>query len=563
MSLPTYRADHYHTYDELTGWLRALCAARPGYFSLEQIGTSPEGRAIWVVTAADRAAGAPDERPAYWIDGNTHASELMGSAAALYTLDYLARNAETPAVAELLRTRTLYIAPRINPDGAEFVLRTGHALRSAPRLWPDATEPPGFIAQDVDGDGEVLQMRVPAPDGAWKISGLDNRLLVPRAPWDMQGTFFHVYTEGVFDEAAWADGHRPGGQSPYGLDFNRNYPVRWEPEHKQRGAGAYPLSEPETRAVVDFFEAHRNIGGALSYHTFSGVLLRPFSDRPDEDMPALDRATFARLGARCEELTGFPCKSTYHDFCYDRSNLTRGVFDDWAYEHYGVHAYTMELWSPWRQAGLDFSDDMLRFFFRRTEQDDLAMLHWNDRALGGRAFVDWRAVEHPQLGAVEIGGWRWLTSWRNAPPELLAAECHPACLFSLDHARALPQPSLKLTAQALGADLWRVEALCHNGGYLPTYITAMAKQHGIVRPLHLVASASGGAKIVEGKRHQRVGHLEGHATITAAAPSSFFAQGAPRAHEARHAWIVRGPGELTVRWWGDRIGAIERAVRLT
>jgi murein tripeptide amidase MpaA len=561
--LPTYRADHYHTHDELTDWLTALCEALPALFTMESIGASPQGRPIWVVTAADRAHGAPSDRPAYWIDGNTHASELMGSAAALYTLDYLARHHDAPAIAELLRERTLYIAPRINPDGAEHVLQTGHALRSAPRLWPEPDQAPGFIPGDVDGDGETLQMRVAAADGAWKVSKRDPRLLIPRAPWDAQGTFYHLYTEGHFDPTVWADGVLPGGESGYGLDFNRNYPARWEPEHQQRGAGAYPLSEPETRAVVDFFQTHRNIGGALSYHTFSGVLLRPFSDRPDDQMPALDRATFGRLGARCEELTGFPCKSTYHDFCYDRAKLTRGVFDDWAYEDYGVHAYTMELWSPWKQAGLDFSDDMLRFFFRRTEEDDLAMLDWNDRALGGRMFAPWRAVEHPQLGVVEVGGWRWLHSWRNAPPELLASECHPACLFSLDHARALPSPQLTVRAEPLGADLWRVTATCRNTGYLPTYITAMADQHGLARALHLEVTPAGGAQLIEGRAHQRIGHLSGHANITGPAPSSFFAQGSPRAHEARHAWIVRGPGALTVRWWGDRIGALEATARLS
>lgn len=52
---------------------------------------------------------------------------------------------------------------------------------------------------------------------------------------------------------------------PYGgLDFNRNYPFGWFHESRQAGAGAYPLSNPENKAVVDFVLAHHNIGAVAT-----------------------------------------------------------------------------------------------------------------------------------------------------------------------------------------------------------------------------------------------------------------------------------------------------------
>ena len=60
-----------------------------------------------------------------------------------------------------------------------------------------------------------------------------------------------------------------------GLDLNRNFPTQWRQEYEQVGAGPYPTSEPEVRAMVDFIVSTSNIGAAISYHTHSGVILRP------------------------------------------------------------------------------------------------------------------------------------------------------------------------------------------------------------------------------------------------------------------------------------------------
>ncbi len=42
-----------------------------------------------------------------------------------------------------------------------------------------------------------------------------------------------------------------------GLDLNRNFPSLWRQEFEQVGAGEYPTSEPEVKAMVDFIVGHR------------------------------------------------------------------------------------------------------------------------------------------------------------------------------------------------------------------------------------------------------------------------------------------------------------------
>src|SRR5262245_33256851 len=72
--------DRYLSYDALTNQLRSWAEAYPDVVQLESIGTTPEGRNLWVlVVGADRDR----VRPGVWVDGNMHAIELCGSSVAL------------------------------------------------------------------------------------------------------------------------------------------------------------------------------------------------------------------------------------------------------------------------------------------------------------------------------------------------------------------------------------------------------------------------------------------------------------------------------------------------
>ncbi len=92
-----------------------------------------------------------------------------------------------------------------------------------------------------------------------------------------------------------------------GLDFNRNFPFEWRAEGDQHGAGPYPTSEPEIRALVDFIVKHPNINIAITFHTFSRVILRPYSTKSDDDMNAEDLWVFKKIGELGTKLTGYRC----------------------------------------------------------------------------------------------------------------------------------------------------------------------------------------------------------------------------------------------------------------
>jgi hypothetical protein len=78
------------------------------------------------------------------------------------------------------------------------------------------------------------------------------------------------------------------------------------------------------RAVVDFIVKHPNIGAGVSFHTHSGVILRPFSSEPDENMPAEDLWLYKNFGKKSTELTGYKNISIYHDFKYHPKQIITG-----------------------------------------------------------------------------------------------------------------------------------------------------------------------------------------------------------------------------------------------
>src|SRR6185436_14221071 len=142
-------------------------------------------------------------------------------------------------IRNLLDTRTLYIRPKFNPDGADLALTTATILRSTPRPYDEdldglLDEDPG---DDLNKDGIVTEMRVKSQTGGWKQSGVDARVMVKRDANETGGTYYDVFDEGVDDDG---DG-KFNEDGVGGIDMNRNFPREWGMEFEQQGAGPFPL----------------------------------------------------------------------------------------------------------------------------------------------------------------------------------------------------------------------------------------------------------------------------------------------------------------------------------
>src|SRR4030095_12958601 len=427
--------EKYLSYAELNACLAAWTKQYPDTARVTALGKSAEGRDIPLLTIGRN----PDEaRPAIWIDGNMHASELCGSSVALAMAeDILALHkggldvggkAFPAHMVEALTDALFYVVPRISPDGAEEVLTKGRFVRSSPVNDRANKDHAYWETADIDGNSIASYMRKQDPDGELvELRGengelLDPSVMAPRMPED-PGPYFQLYPEG---RIANFDGWRipnPHFLSDNPYDFNRNFPYTWAPESQQEGAGHYPGSAPEQRAILDFVTNHPNIFAWLNLHTFGGVLIRPLGDKPDSKMNPADLAIFEQVEAWMTEHTGYATVSGYHEFLYEPEKPIYGDLSDYAYHQRGALAYVVELWDLFKQLGIERKKPFVDHYVKFGRKDILALAKFDREQNKGRVFGRWKKVTHPQLGEVEVNGFDPRIGVWNPPYEKLAETC--------------------------------------------------------------------------------------------------------------------------------------------
>ncbi len=558
--------DRYYDYEEMTTALEQLQAAHPDIMALQSLGKTPEGRDVWAVTITGPGAPA-DKKPGYLMDASHHAGEVTGTMTALYTVWYLVTHyGENEAITRLVDETSLYVLPRLSVDGVETYLKTPALLRSAPRPYPlpESEYKEGLYPEDIDGNGHILLMRIEDDRGGWKVSSQDPRLMVRRAPDEDQGSFYRLEVEGSIRQ--WPAAELKATPPVWGLDFNRNYPVAWEPDYRQRGAGRYPLSEAETRMLAAFVTSHPNIGGSTTMHTSGGVILHPPGTRKPEEIPKQDLAMFKAIGSMGTEETGYPCIPVSGGFVLEGEKPVLGATDDWLYEHRGIPSYTVELWNLLQRAGVEKLWPRKVRTPQEQEQDMLQLLRWNDRELQGKGFVDWTTFEHPQLGTVEIGGWLPKFVVQNPPPQFLAAECHKNMRFSLRHARTLPRLRIRqVKTGALDDHTYEISAIVDNLGYLPTHLTKRRLELPDPKPVYATLEGDGFTVVSQNERLD-LGQLEGRSAQEGGFMLGYYfsAPGQPTAREAR--WIIRTANgkepKLRIRAWNEKAGETTMEVTL-
>ncbi|WP_138503561.1 M14 family metallopeptidase [Nostoc sp. PA-18-2419] len=560
--MPDVRFDKYYRYEDLTGILHSYAKEFPQLIRIQSIGKSYEQRDIWLLTVTNFATGLDVEKPALWIDGNIHATELAPSSVCLYFLQTLVTSYGThPEITRCLDTRTFYICPRVNPDGAELALADKPKfIRSSTRPYPhDEEGNDGLVMSDIDGNGRILLMRIPDTNGAWKVCPSEPRLLVRREPTETGGQYYRLLPEGLIENY---DGVQIQIQpTKEGLDLNRNFPFLWRQEFEQSGAGSYPTSETEVRSLVEFITTHANITGAIAFHTFSGVLIRPYTHLGDDEFPVNDLRTYQRIGEKGTELTQYPAISAFHDFRYHPKDVITGTFDDWAYEYQGLFAWTVEVWSPQRQAGItDYK--YVDWAREHPVEEDLKLLRWNDEKLAGKGYVDWYPFDHPQLGQIELGGWDTMYAWTNPPPEFLEKEIALFPEWLVWHLLISPRLEIyQASVHSLNNDIYRVQMVIHNTGWLPTYITQKALDKKLVRGCICEIELPADATLVTGKPREELGQLEGR-TYKPSAPSR--RQGDPTSDRAKVEWLVRATQGSTVKLLArhERAGVVRTELTL-
>lgn len=446
-----------------------------------QIATTPGGRQILALAFAEKDVPG---RPAILIVADPTGDRPVGTQIALALC-------EAKIDSPLFNAATVYVVPVANPDAAEHAFTGGDPWRGGAvdedRDGLMDEDPP----EDLNGDGLILQMRIADPTGEWCMDNNDPRSM-RRANRDKgESGGWRLLREGIdndSDRQFNEDGHG-------GVQLEANWPHRWR-EH-DIPSGRFQLSEPETHGLADFMLERPNIVLVIVLGAEDNISqppegidkVEPQSTEPLKQDAALIKLLADRI---LKDVKDRPRTAEHGS----------GNFADWAYYHFGALVLESSVWSaPADEKESKETDD------KDKASDDVKLLRWNDLVLAGKGFVNWTPFKHPQLGDVEIGGWKPFV--QNNPPageiEALAKQWI-SFLDSLagDFARLSWE---KMEVRELGGGIYDARiTLVNNGGPTGSQMSEITRRP---LPLRILLELPEGSKLLIGRRIHSIPRMKG------------------------------------------------------
>ena len=544
--------DHLMDYDEIAKSLHDLADAYPELLSIRSIGKSYEGRDMWLVTINNPKTGPDTDKPAMYIDGNIHGNEVQAAEVALYTIWYLTKSyGKVESLTELMDEAVFYILPMVNPDGrAHWFAKPNTSSSSRSGTKPTDSDNDGLFDEDppddLDGDGEILQVRRRTPHGRWKDSPEDPRLMVRCKPGE-PGQYERLGSEGIDNDG---DG-RINEDGVGGYDMNRNWPADWQPNFIQFGAGDYPFSYPETRCIGEFIKTHPNIAGVQAYHNAGGMILRGPGARYVPKYTGADRAVYDHLGRKGEKMLPFYRYMIIHKDLY----TVHGGFVTWTYEHLGIFSFTNELWT----ANKMFYKESRSGFFGRRED----MIVYSDLLLFGQLYRPWKKFDHPIYGEVELGGWVKQSS-RVPPGFMLPEVCHRNTAFTIYHAQAMPRLAfLETKVENKGGDLFEVTVEVKNEHIIPTVAAHAANKKIGARDYVEIKPEGDGAQLEVLAGGELRNRFLGPLDFVEHQPHRLWVNRGIAGETTRlFRWLVKGPGPASVTYASQKATNISTTIEL-
>jgi hypothetical protein len=143
------------------------------------------------------------------------------------------------------------------------------------------------------------------------------------------------------------------------------------------------------------------------------------------------------------------------------------------------------------------------------EEQVLKLMEWNQKELNGDGFIEWKEFNHPQLGKVEIGGWKKKFLWRNPPVKFMEAEIEKNMFFPIKCAELLPKVRISETSiKKIRDQIYEIKATIENTGAFPTYIMKHALDIGSISSVEVIIELEHDMRFLYGKKTNKL-QLEG------------------------------------------------------
>lgn len=502
------RFDYYYSYDMVVSALQKLHQTYPQLTKLVTVGKSEEGRGIYCMIINNPKTGNELEKPGIYVDGNIHGNEIQAGEVCLYLLDYLLDNyGKNKEITQLVDQKAFYVLPVVNVDGRYHFLKDCGNDSSNRSIRIDVDDDrDGLVNEDgpddLDGDGNICEMRKRDPSGMYKTDPQDPRLMIRIKPGET-GEWRRLGNEGIDNDG---DGRINEDGEGY-VDGNRNWGFDWMPPYVQEGSGDYPFSGIGIKAIAQFIQDHPNICITWAFHNFGGMYLRGPSAKNAPEFHPEDIKVYDYLGYQAERITpGYRYLISWKDLY-----TTYGDFDGWTVNIMGCYAMVGELYVPQAENFKTISESKKTPVFENNNDSNVEegggflemgvdvnreRIKFNDHLTQSELYKPWTPYKHPVYGDIEIGGWV-KESTRLSPPFLLKDLVHRNASTVIFCAKHTPDVSIQVfEKKKIGKDLYRVRVRLTNTAAMPT-MTYMAKENKLY-PMDTLKVTGKNIKVVAG-----------------------------------------------------------------
>jgi len=496
--LPPARGAGYYGNKLLGRRLSSIAGANSSLVRVESIARSMRKRKVWLIELGRGTRRDRKTRPAMLVVAGIEGNDLIGCTTAVSWIEHLVEQYQDDAeVTELLRTTTIYVVPRLNPDAAEHYF-AALKVETSSNHKPVDDDHDGLLDEDgpddLNEDGLITWMRIEDPEGEYILDSNDERLLLKADHLKGEVGAWRYLREGVDND----QDERWNEDGPGGVNFNRNFPYDYR--FFAEDAGVHQVSEAETRALADFVIEHPNIGIVVTYGSADNLSKAPEGAEPAgrrEPMTEIhqdDAGYYRVMGELYREALGLKKEL--------EGASVPGSFSDWMYFHRGRLSLAAKAWSPAVAVELSKADDIenndpneqaegpeqkdsesepeksdkrpdkeaKKDEDKRNEQERKQLKWFDEHA--PEAFVEWRAIEHPDFPGLraEVGGYRPF-ALTNPPDEMVGEIAARHADFLTKAAQRLPRIGVrKAECRDLGRSVYEVEIQVENTGFLPTVL---------------------------------------------------------------------------------------------
>lgn len=510
------KAQNYSNNAQQTSRINALATAHPQYVKIKSIAKTAGGKDIWQITIG---TGNTENKPAIAIIGGVEGNHLLGTELAIGFAENILQASNSDSIKALLNKSTFYVFPNMSPDATEQYFaalkyeRQGNASATDDDRDGKTNEDQN---DDLDGNGKITWMRVESPVGEYRLHPDDPRILI-KADFSKgeKGTYL-LFSEGIDNDK---DGQfNEDGEG--GVWFNKNLTYR-HPSFTV-GAGEFPVSENESRALLD------NL-----FDLFNVYTVVSFSSNNNLSQPVVYNAASANQRIPAGWLEQDAKQNAMVSDLYNKvTNLKDGVrttpaggdLFSWAYFHYGRYSFSTPGW--WVPKSKPDTAKKEKAF--TVEDAGAHYLRWSAQQGNNTVFTEWKQVQHPDFPGqkVEVGGldpFVLINPPYKLVPELVKK--HTEFLVTL----AAYQPEVDVVnvkTEKVGTALTRVTADVVNKGAFASH-SKLGERSYWVKRIRVAVTTNGNQTVISGKQNQLLNSMDGYSS-------------------QQLTWLIKGTGKVTI-----------------